>query len=479
MSDIEITLIQAVFGVGNQNHAHVHRHNELHLNSMGIDQLKMEQYQGGITGATLNDIAGTSGGLSSQPQGYVTMEDGFNVRRGIGLLRFIVGQNALLSTEVSVVGYLTGGHASEGGIAPETLFVPVRTWSTVSKSVSDANGFPMNKTVIDSSSQFLMGDPNQIKALKAMRPLDIGNEALGYLACENEGREDAFMGSVGSDLANGIVVSKTQNLNPTHFSRELLRLATQAGINGSHGQLEMSLADGLNSHGIGEMGLTENPFFRTMMFATGGYSFSGFGGFSIGEIAGVFTNFPDVLNLSSLRTTNFAEDNTLLTSQEYGSARLHEIISTELAFITVHLLLQVGLASFHFSATNNPMDFNGLSGCEDGVVVVPGPAMSVLDSDDTTQNRVEQFMELLKAHFFRKYSSTHAHMRTIMNIEVDSHMFGETVVKICFNGDLGDVKEYTNATYCINRTSTNISGSDIGLSQAKNFLTNIRDHFSE
>lgn len=479
MSDIEITLTQAIFGVGNQNHAHVHRHNELHINSMGIDQLKMEQFQGGVVSAsTLNDIAAMSGGVSTQPQGYVTMEDGFNHRRGIGLLRFIVGQNALLSTEVSVVGYLTGGHASAEGIAPESRFVPVRTWSTLSKSVSDPHGFPVNKTVIESSSQFLMGDPNQVKSLKSMRPLDLGNEALGYLACENEGREDSFMGNLVSDLDNSIVVSKTQNLNPTHFSRELLRLATTAGTNGSHGQLEMTLADGLSGQGIGEMGITENPFFRTMMFATGGYSMNGFEGYSIGEIAGVFSNFADVLNLNSLQTNNFAADDTLLTSEEYGSARMHEIIATELAFITVHLLLQTGLASFHFSATNNPMDFNGLTGNDEGVVVIPGPAMSVLDSDNAPEQRVEHFMELLKTHFFRKYSSTHAHMRTIMNIEVDAHMFGETVVAICFNGDHGDVKQYTNATYCINRTSTNIAGSDIGLSQAKAFLGNIRDHFT-
>jgi hypothetical protein len=250
-------------------------------------------------------------------------------------------------------------------------------------------------------------------------------------------------------------------------------------MSSSRTSLEIGLADGLSGAGIGEMGLSDNPFFRTMMFSTGAYNLSGFMGFSMGEIAGVFTNFVDELSLSALNVNNFADDNTLLTSQAYGSASMHEIIATELAFITVHLLLQVGLTSFHFSATNNPMDFNGLVGSDDGVVVIPGPAMSVLEQDNFTQHRVEQFMNLLKSHFFRKYNSAHVHARTIMNIEVDSHMFGETVVAVSFNGDHNDTREFTNATYCINRTSTNISGTDLGLAQAKSFLQNINEHFTE
>lgn len=479
MSEIEITLKQAIFGVGNQNHDHVHRNNTLNIDSIGVDRLKMEQYNGGIMPSTLNELAMTSGNLSAQPQGYVSMEGGFNVRRGIGLLRFVVGQNALMSTELSVVGYLYGGSASPEGLSPDCLFVPVRCWSTLSQSIADPDGFPMSRTVIEGSSQFLMGDPNQIKHLKAMRPVDIGNEALGYLACEQEGREDLFEGSVSSDLDTGIVVSKTQNLNPTHHSRELLRLATQAGVGAGNGSLEMSLADGLNSHGIGEMGITENPFFRTMMFSTGTYNLNGFQGFSIGEIAGVFSNFGDVMNVEGLDTTKFAADDTLLTSHAYGSASMHEIIASELAMITVHLLLTTGLASFHFSGTNNPMDFNGIQGTEDGVVIIPGAAMSVLEADNNVENRVEEFMQALKSHFFRKYNSAYAHARTIMNIEVDSHMFGETVVAVSFNGETAMAKQFTNATYLLNRTSTNISGSDIGLSQAKNFLANIRDHFAD
>lgn len=477
MSEQTITLTQAVFGMGNQNHDHVHRHNTMNIQSMALDTLMMEQHQGGITASTLNKVAAMSGGLSPQPQGMVTVEDGWNIRRGIGMLRFMVQSNALMQQELSVVGYLVGGSASVEGISPDVMFVPVRAWNTLTQNVAGADGFPTTKTVVESSHQFLMGDPNQVKNLRSLRPIDVGNEALGFLACENEGRSDRYDGTVGTDLKTTMVVSKTQNLNPTHHTRELLRLATTAGTEAEYGGLEMGIADNLSSQGLGEIGVTENPFFATMMFSTGGYSMMGFQGFSVGEIAGVFSNFADVLNLNMLAENNFAADNTLATSTAYGSASPHELLASELAFLTVHLLLQSGLASFHFSATNNPMDFNGMVGDEDGVVIIPGEAMSVLNHDEYVINRVEQFKQLLKSHFFQKYTSVYAHQKTIMNVEVDSYMFGETTVAIAFNGELALTKQFTNATYCINRTSTNIAGSDVGLSSAKNYLTNIKEHF--
>lgn len=476
---MDITLTQAVFGMGNQNHDHVHRHNTMNLDSMALDTLKMEQHSGGIMASTLNDMASMAGGLSPQPQGMVNVEGGWNQRRGIGMMRFNVTQNALLAQELSVVGYLVGGQADVNGVSSDTIFVPVRAWTTLAQNVAGADGFPVTKTVVESSHQFLMGDPDQIKDLKSVRPLDIGNEALGFLACENEGQGDRFVGTVGTDLKTTMVVSKTQNLNPTHHSRELLRLATSAGAAAEYGSLEMGIADGLAGQGIGEIGVTDNPFFATMMFGTGAHSMMGFHGFSVGEINSVFINFGEVLNLNLLETSNFAADNNLAVSEAYGTGRAHEIIASELAFLTVHLLLQCGLASLHFSGTNNPMDFNGLVGSDDGVVILPGEAMSVLNHDDFVANRVEMFKDLLKTHFFRKYTSVYAHQKTIMNVEVDSFMFGETTVAICFNGEMHTTKQYTNATYCINRTSTNISGSDIGLSAAKSYLTNIKEHFGE
>lgn len=477
MSAGEITLVQAVFGLGNQQHDHVHRHNMVNMDSNYIDMLKMEQLGGGVSGTTLAKVAQLSGGLTIQPQGYVSVEDGFNVRRGIGLLRFHVTGNAMTSEELSVVGYLTGGFASAEGIAPETMFVPVRAWSIVSQQKADGNGMPMVHQYVDSSHQFLMGDPHMIKQLKSIRPMDVANEALGMLAAEADGSEERYDGVIGTDLSKQMVVSKTQNLNTSHHARELLKLATFASDTSDNMGLEMGIADNINAPGINEIGLSENAFFRTMMHSTMMHTTNGFAGFSVGEIAGVFTNFADVFAPRLLNTSSFAEDNTLLTSSQYGSAASAEVIASELAMLTVHLLLQVGLGSVAFSATNNPNDFNGIAGSDDGVVLLPGPAMSLLNHDDSPEQRVERFFSLLKTHFFSKYTNVPAIQRTVMNLTVDSHMFGETKVTISFDGDFNNAREFSNATYMINRTSTNIAGTEVGMQASKNYINNIKDYF--
>lgn len=478
MSDMSVTLTRAVFGMGNQNHTHVHRHNTIELGSMEVDKLKMEQIAGGILPSTLNEIAQSAGQLSARPQGYVSVEDGFNLRRGIGLLNFLIESNATLSSEMAVVGYLVGGTASSEGLTTDVLFVPVRCWSTLVTNGQDQHGFPMTKTVIEGSQQFLMGDPYQQKDLKSVRPIDVGNEALGFMVCEQEGRANSYYGTAGSDLRNNVLVSKTDNLNPTHHTRELLRLATVAGNESSHGRgLEVAMSDNLYGPGIGEISMVDNPFIQAMMFASGMHNLAGFQGFSIGEIMGVFDNFTNVLNVDMLNVSNFADDTNLLTSQEYGSANMQEILASELAMICIHLLLKAGLASLAFSATNDPTEFDGVSGADHGIVFLQGQAMPMMDSDMYVINRVENFKQLIAQHFFAKYTGPYAHMRHVISVAVDAHLFGEISVEITLNGEMHKTRRWTNASYYINHTSSSISGSEAGLLEAKNFLTNVKEHF--
>lgn len=474
----EIALVSAIFGMGNNNQDHVHRHNTLNIDSMNIDTLKMEQYHGGLTPSTLNKIAAQSGGISSRPQGYVNIEDGFNVRRGIGLLRFHISQNAIEQRELAVMGYLTGGGASVEGIEGQTLFVPVRSWTTSTKNVADNMGLPMASTMIASSTQFLQGDPFHQQSLKAIRPLDVGNEILGLMAVAAEDSDgNNYDGTLNADLSKHVVVSKTENLNPTHHARELLKIATATTSQAQYGTVCSSIADNLSGAGIGEMGITENEFFRTMMVGQGHHSLNGFQGFTVAEINNVFSNFLDVLNLQMLQTSNFAVVDNLLGSSEYGSSSSHEIIGSELAYMTVHLLIKCGLTHLDFSATNNIHDTGGLVGSDDGVEIVVGAFGSVLEHDDYAINRVEQFKQLLKAQFFSKYQTGYVHTSTIINVIVNCSVFGETVVEIFFNGDPSNRKNYVNATYCINRTSTNISGTEIGLAEARGFMQNIQEFF--
>ena len=476
----QITLISARFGMGNNNQAHVHRHNTLTLDTMSIDTMKMEQYQGGVTGTTMNRVAAESGMLTNQPQGMVNIEDGWNQRRGIGMLKFIVEENSMVQKELSVLGYLTGSPASEEGIPGDTMFVPVRSWEVDTRSVNDNIGMPMSTSVVTASTQFLQGDPYGQNNLKSIRPLDVGNEVLGFMACEAEGTEDSYDGVMNSDLNKNIVMSKTENLNPTHHARELLKIATSVSGPGAYDAIENSIGDSMMAPSINELSMTHNAFFRTMMFVGGMHAQQiGFQGYSIAEINNVFENLVDVLNLTLLNVSSFAHVDNVLGSHEYGGANAFETIGTELAFLTVHLLLKEGLTHLEFSATNNVHDFGGLTGSEDGVEILIGPFGSVLDHDAHALQRVESFKRQLKMHFFSKYMTGYAHSTTIINVEVVCSIFGETQVQLFFNGDRSDTRNFVNATYCINRTSTNIAGSARGMAETKNFMSNINDYFRQ
>lgn len=480
----EMRLESAVFGMSNNAHQHVHRHNQLFLASTDVDALKLEQMGGGVAGSTLNKIAQVSGSLSSQPQGYVDIEGGWNTQHGMGMLKFNITQNSLVEEQLTVLGYLAGGGASVAGIEPQTLFVPVRSWSkVVQNKVNPIDGMPFSQATVNDSSQFLMGDMGGIKQMAALRPVDIADSIVGYTAVAQEasqveGALNDYDGNIGSDLnANGITVSKTHNLNPVFHSRELIKMATSAlGDDAAAYGTQYALSNALQAPGLGEMNPSENPFLRVMQVNTGMATFRGFNGFSINDIMAVFPNLPDVLNLNLMDENIYQGVDNVSTSNEYGTAGYHEILGSELAYLVVHTLIQTGLTSFSFSATNDISEIGGLLS-DDGVQYVPGEAMSVLDNDDKLPLRVQTFMNEITNNFFVKLNKAYQHSRTVVGVEVESYMFGETIVKISLDGNFMDTRKYVNATYAINRHSTNIGANQVSIDQARNFYDNIKNHF--
>jgi len=473
----EITLNLARFGMGNQNHDHVHRNNILNLNSQAIDTLKMEQFQGGVKGTTLAQIAAQSGSLSANPHGIVSIEDGFNVRRGIGVLKFTVTKNALSEVELAVMVYLTGGGADENGIDPSTMIVPVRAWAVDSRNRQDNLGMPMRSSTVTSSNQFLMGDPYMVKDIRAIRPMDVANESLGMLAVGTDpnGNLNNYTGLMNSNLSKTVQPSKTNNLNPTHHSRELLRIATQVSATHSAFGIENAFSESLGPS-INEISTSDNEFFQIMMFRLGQMNMmNGFQGWSVGELMTVFPNLPQVLDLRLLRTTDFGSHNNTLDSNPYGSMSPHEIIASELAFVTTHVLMSVGLTSLHFAATNNPVELNAM---ENSVGWAHGEFTSVLDGDDYADQRVEDFKNRMEIEFFSRYSTGYIHNSTILSVEVKCSVFGETSVFIHFDDNEAGKQRFVNATYNINRTSSNVTPSQASLDQARNFMDSITDHFA-
>ena len=486
----EITLIEGLFGMGNINHVHVHRHNQMLMQSEDIDRLKMESLGSGtVSMNSINLAAERAGGISTTPNGHVNIEDGWNIRRGLGMLRFMVTNNQLLTQELTVLGYLTGGGATAEGIEESTMFVPVRSWSLQTTNVADPFGLPQSKTIIAESNQFLMGDPHMGSHMKSIRPLDFGNDLVGLMTHESDNNQFMEMtgedqsqtrydGAMESDLRTmGVVVSKTLNLNTTHHARELIKLAN-SGLSGEAAGMgsEYAVADALAAPSLGELLPTHNPFLRVMEGATGSVSMNGFQGYSIGSIGMVFSTLPDVMNIQLLDEGSYEDAGHLYGSSEYGSSSYEEVLSTELAYLTVHAMIQRGLTSLTISATND-IDSTGGIMSEDGVAWgVPGQAMSVMTNDNFLAHRVEEFKSVITNHFFSKYNRPDN--RITVSVNISCYLFGETIIEIMLDGNPNRTKRYVNATYCVNRTSPNIAANSLAMSSTKAYFDQVKTYFS-
>lgn len=475
----DIVLRDVTMGIGNPNHVHFHRHNQLNLESQNVDLMIQEVNRGGLVESMINDIAGQSGGLTVQPRGAVEIEDTFNMRRGLCRLRFSVVVSALKETELIVLGYLAGGEARTDGIDPATRFVPVRTWSIDVTSVSDMTGMPDVRQTVNNSAQFLLGDPNTGKKLRSMRPIDIGNEVLGYISTEQEGRQAGYVGNATADLSNSLLVSKTQNMDSTHYAKQLLKIAGNVmhdDVAGGMG-IEDSISGSIYSNAMSEQLVSDNEFFRAMAVATGTWHYKGFEGFTLGEIASVFENFVDVLDDRMLDANLFDEVDNVAMSSAYGATTITESTAKEIAFLCADLSIRSGLTHIVFAATNNVAEFGGFME-EEGVKLVTGEFMSISDQDPYAINRLERFKQLFKDKFYTKFNSGYEHQRNIVNIVVTCSLFGETSVELFFNGDEQTMQNYTNATYYICRTSPNIAGTEAGVNDAINFLNNLREYIN-
>lgn len=474
----DIVLTQVRIGMGNPVHVHVHRHNVMNLASQNIDRLLLDAANGGIVESTLNKVAGASGGLTVNPRGAVNLEDTYNQRRGLCILRFSVMHNALMEQELVVLCYMAGGDGRTDGLDPATRLIPIRSWEVnVENTSNPMDGMPMIKNTVTASNQYLMGDPLQERQLRSMRPEDIGNEVLGYVATEAEGRQDGYVGNVAANLSKTVLVSKTQNLDTTHHAKQLLKFAGNLlHDNDYNTPLQDSIAGTLYSGSMTESLISENPFFKAMASATGTWSWAGFQGYTLGEVASVFTNLADVLNVELLDESRFPMIDETMMSSAYGATNMVETTAQEVAMMTTDILIRCGMTHVVFAATNNSQEFGGITN-EDGVEMVTGEWMSIVERDPWSINRLERFKQMFKDKFFTKFNTGYAHSSTIVNVVATCSLFGETSVEVFFNGDPSDNQRYVNATYYLARTSSNIASNDTGVNETVNFLNNLREYF--
>ena len=480
----ELQLIRFVGGLGNRNHDHVHRHNMLNLESRDADLLKTEDYSGGILPSTLAGVADRSGGYASRPTGFANIEDGWNIRRGIACLNFIVTNNSLTTSELAVMGYLTGGQYSREGIDPATMFVPVQSWITNTTNKVDQNGFPMTTSSVMDSQQILMSDPGHRTDLNTIRPFDMINSVVSRDAFnedQSNGRTPMGGGQPGlpvnTDLNSNVVTSKSDNNNPANYAKALLTAACTTIGDNTPNPIANSLGSMFYDPSIAESYVLENPFFSIMRNASPGASLAGFNGWSIGEIANVFVNLPDVMSLEYM-DNNIADSNNLLNASAFGGVSLHEIIATEIAIGVNNLMMTTGLTMNNFSCTNN-IAGNATTLDNNEVGWVNGVARSVLVKDPGLINRTEKFKALFIRQFINKYNSPYEHKRTNISVEVHCRVFGETRVTIHFDDNEMQKQTKIFASYAINRFNPNVAYGEVALNSVNRFYDNVKEWFSK
>lgn len=467
----EIALNQVLVGIGNVVYDQHHRENRVTLDNSLVNQAVNERFNGGITAATINMLGLTGGGLANQAAGVINVEGGWNQRRGLCMLRMTVTDNALKQDQMAVMGYLVGGSNTIAGIIPnDVLFVPVRSWTVTTETTSGMDFLPTTKQGVTESSQFLMADPQMLNELQTIRPVDVINYGFGDLNAAEDGM--SFDGTTNSDLnRNGLVVSKSGNLNPLTNAQQIMNHAARVSRNQvTHNSLSENMASSMGE--MRETEIYEHPFLAMMMSALGMPSYAGFVGFSFEELRQVFQGFDSVVTPPSDRNTE-GHNHTLDTSS-LGAVDPYEIIAHELAFICLHAMLDIGLLFAQFVSSNG---VSGMGVNNGSIYWESGASSGVMANDQHLHTRMEQLKDYIQSSFYQKYAAHKLGLATVVGADVTMNVFGECVIEITLNGNDRVVKRVAIPSYCVNRTSSNIAAGHMQKELANTYVETLQNYF--
>jgi len=471
----EIRLNQVVIGIGNNVHDQFHRSNRLDIDVDLANRAAHERFSGGITPTTIQALGIHGGSLSAQHAGMINVEGGWNQRRGLAMLRMTVTQNSLQEDTMSVLGYLSGGGMAMGSTVPDdVLFIPVRSWTMSTAATQDVQYMPTTSRMVTETSQFLMADPEMIRQLRTIRPVDLITHGFGQVAAEEEDSNIRYAGSTNADLNHhGVIVSKSSNLDPiTNAATIMTHAARVSRQQVSHNLLSENMA--LSMGGISEQEIYEHPFLSLMMSALGMPSYAGFIGFTFGELREVFQGFDNAVLPPSDR--GIEGHNHQLDSDVMGEVSWHEKIANELAFICMHAMIDVGLIFLEFAASNTASNMGILAG---DIYFSPGIPAGVLPNDPNLNNRVMSLKDYIQSTFFQKYAVKSMGASTPIEVKVTMNLFGECIVEIVLNGNHADVKRKVFPSYTINRASSNLATDEAQESMAQNYVDNLKEYFTK
>lgn len=480
----EITLVKAEFGITNIVHEQVMRAQLMSIDNQDIDKLIEDKYSGRVNPVTLNEVSSRSGGLSVVPEGDAYIEDGWGNSRGLGKLTFEITSGPTEQQTLIVLGYLAGGGVShDGGIPPDTMFVPVRKWLVDQRSIMDANAFLKVNTKVSESGQYLINDPT-VGESQTIRPIDIIENSAG-LAIDDDNELGGGVGSTYSGSAtavlrlSGVTLSKCQNQSTTEYARKLIEASVRS-FDSIENQSDRysALSESLTTPGINELNVSSDPFMKMMKVTLGMTSMAQFQGFTMDEICHVFENLPDVMFTDAADAARFTVEDHRLDTNEFGTSNLCEIIASKLSYMSQWLLIDNELSVLDISGTNDVNDgereVNGLP-----VGYMVGEALPLADGlNIDLAHSVERIKDQLSAYFFSEYCSPYFHARQLVSFRMSIKLFGESYVRVFINGDEGTTRELVFATYGVNRTDPTLTNRESAMEASTNFYQNLKNNFN-
>lgn len=475
MASGEIILNQVLVGIGNQQHEQVHRNHKLDIDNNLVDKAYNERMSGGISATTIRELGIHTGSIGANHSGVVRIEDGWNSRRGLMMLQMTVRTDALMESKMTVLGYLTGGGLAVLDMLPDNVvFVPVRSWELRSSSTLDRHARTTVKEEMSESSQFLMGDPSLIEELRSIRPADVLNHAFGQQENDENTPDRDFAGVTSANLnEQGVNISKSANLDVYTNATQLWNFASRLSKNKHHvNVLSENMASSIG--GVSEHEYFSHPFLSMMMACTGMQNYRGFQGWTIGELRNVFAGFDACIPPGGFTGKSTEDAGILGSTSAMGGADYHERIANELAFLTMHSLLDNGLIGLDFLASNNVSKNQVNTG---SIYFTNGIPASIFANDHRLNDRAESFRDYLESSFFQKYAIQKWGRGMAVQIRVKAKVFGETEVEIVLDGDESNPIKKSFPSYCINRTSPDITNTETQTSLVSNYMENINEYF--
>lgn len=503
-----VFLASARVGLTNAYHPQVIRNQETNLDSRVVDMLVDEKYRcGGVTPTTIMEASALGGSLVAQPLGFAGIQEGWGTSKGIMMLTLCTDQNPILEKYTKIIGYISNNSAQDG-LSSDAIFTPVFSWQE-SKTITASLGVDPTqiKQEFGGFNDYMTLNPEQmISSAVTLRPNDVMSSGMGEIITQQLADQAE---NVGLDLGNnniglapsvnagqqltvlGLISSRRQNINPTMYSAEILNqsinISQDMGINNrldTQGIFEQNNTgvncDGFvkSAHNLAqkEASPSRDEFLRTMLHGLGWGTLAGFTGFTINDMAYVFPNLNDVLDLN-LYNSGFQVNDYTQDTMGMGTSNYAEIVSSAITFNLMDVMLRNGISAINITGSNCDSFFDG------NVVMFPSNPATLIENDPYIAQRITSFMETLDGQVFRHLQGVDKNSKCPIRFSIESQLFGETVVRTTIvnenNINTAGMFEQTRVfpTYCLTTFSPILGDMNTSMTAGRNVVSNIQSYF--